>query len=210
MHFEFDGRSFSVVISARPLMLDGEVCRAKRDLQHRRLLLSGQLPRNERRRELFHELRHLWIDRRGLPKDEESDAAQSAEWMDEAMSQYQQQGGDAVLESLEPLDDVKLERETNPGMARRYADCGYCHTPNAIGSIQNDDARFHPEISLHLMSRGILCCICDHVTTWRESCTPEGMPIAIVPFPPPRVLEGLEAAEWITEHPNATRLVMNT
>src|SRR5690349_8344269 len=88
MHFTIDGRRYSVVIAQNPPLLDGLPCRAKIDHGRQKILLSPELARHERRRELFHELRHAWVAARGRAADDESDAAQAAEMMDVLMQQY--------------------------------------------------------------------------------------------------------------------------
>lgn len=201
MHFTINAQRYIVTIASRPIVLDGDLCRAKIDHRHGRILICGKLPRHERRRELFHELTHAWRQRRGQPKSEEQDAIESSEMMDFVLAKYLQQGGDAVLESMDPPADAPSNPNPSGPMSRSSAECGYCHAQTAVGSIGNDSPEWSQDTGSWTMGRGILCMICDRVTLWRETCSAEGMPTGfIVPHPAPRVVSGGEAVEWLSRH----------
>lgn len=209
MHFEFGDRRYIVTIAARPLILLGQPCRAKFDPVGRRVMLSDQLPRHERRRELFHELRHCWVDAHGVAADHEADADDSSRMMDCLLDQYLQQGGDATLETMDPPAAASTSRAPVGAMAQVVAHCGECAAPMAVGSIAGGAPRWSDDAGTWLMDRGLLCEVCDRVTVWCESCTAEGMPTGnLAPYPAPCVLAGREAATWISEHRRECRVVM--
>jgi hypothetical protein len=140
--------------------------------------------------------------------DDEADATDSAEMMDLLLEQYLAQGGDAVLEALAPDPDAPIGRGTGSTMARTEAECGLCHALTAVGSIANDPPVWSADLGVWTIERGILCGVCDRVTLWRESCSAEGMPSGlIVPHPPPRVLSGPEAGEWLRTHESVCRVL---
>lgn len=201
MHFQINGQRYVIIIASRPIVLGGDVCRAKIDHRGKRILICGKLKHHERRRELFHELTHAWRNAHGMPTTEEQDADASGEMMDAILEQYMQQGGDAVLESLDPPADAPANPNPSGPLARNEAECGYCHALTAVGSIGNDPPQFSQDTGSWIMLRGICCGICDHTTVWTETCSSEGMPTGrIVPHPPPRLISGAEASEWIARH----------
>lgn len=207
MHFVIDSRQFTVAIAARPLILSGQPAKAKLDRVAGKIWISDQLPKHERRVALFHELRHCWIDAHGYASDVEADADQAAEMMDTVLEQYQQQGGDSVLESLEPLPQPGINKSSVGPLAMTSAHCGHCEAPIAIGSIPQTSPAWSADLGAWVIQRGILCAVCDRVTVWRETSSAEGMPLgAIVPYPPPRVLTGAEAAQWIEENQSVCRV----
>lgn len=207
MHFDFGGRRFVVAIAPRPLFVDGQPAKGKTDRPRCRVWLGDQLPRHERRKTLFHELKHLWNDLHGLPVNEEEDAVQTGEFIDAMMDQYQAQGGDGVLEQLNP------EREATPrfpsfAMAQVSATCGHCGTLTAIGSIDTSAPQWDAGLSSWVVYRGFWCESCDSVTTWGEYATPDGAPKGLVEHPPPQVLRGSAAAQWIAEHRDTCRIIV--
>lgn len=208
MQFTIKGQVYPVRISSRPLFLDGDSCDAKIDLTHARILISNQLPRHERKRALLHELRHGWVEAHGRATSEEADADDVAEMMDVLMSQYLAEGGDAVLEALNPDPEKRqgVPRMFGGPLSQVRADCGRCGAGVAVGSIGNDPPRFSDDGNVWLMDRGMLCPACDSVTAWTEMCSQEGMPLgAIVAHPKPRVLSGKAAGEWIAAHADDCR-----
>lgn len=210
MHFQFEGRRRLVVgIAKRTLVKNGQPAAAKIDVAGGRIWLSDQLAKHERRKKLFHELRHAWTDARGPTVDTESDADDASEMMMEVMDQYLAQGGDAVLESLVPESEALGAKAAGAMMmAQTECACGYCGARIALGSIGGDGPIWSPDLHLWLTDRGMWCETCDCVTCWREICTPEGMPLGqAVAHPPPRVLKGKEAGQWINEHQTACRVL---
>lgn len=208
MHFTINSRLIAVRISPRPLFIDGQPCRAKLDRALSIIWLSDQLKRHERRKEVFHELRHLWIDATGHARDDESDAIQAAEMMDLVLEQFMQQGGDTVLESLNPVTEPAPARSGNVPL--RDDRCGFCLIPVAPGSIGTDPPVWDANLSGWKTYRGFLCQECgNRVTVWWEGCSPDGAPSGtIIAYPPPRVLTGAEAGEWISGHRDVCRVAV--
>lgn len=208
MHFAIKGQRYAVAISARPLLIDGEPCRAKIDHRNHRIWLSDQVAKDERRRLLMHELRHAWVNAHGRKLDAEGDADDGGEMLDEVPRQYNEQGGDAVLESLEPVTTAVPQRGMGGSIMVVHAECGNCSARIAPGSIGTSKPEWSEDVGAWVIERGMLCLVCDQVTTWREQCTPAGMPLGhILPEPPPRVLTGADAGEWIARNPGACRVV---
>jgi hypothetical protein len=118
MRFTIAARTFRVFISGWPLLLDGVPCLAKLDRTNHRILIAGELPRHDRRRELFHELRHCWIDAFGVPDGIEPDANTTGTMFDVLLPQYLDQGGDERLLALEPPPSLALPRECRRRMRR--------------------------------------------------------------------------------------------
>lgn len=205
MQFTIQRIANTVVIASRPILLNGQPCKAKIDPARKRILISHDVPRDERRRVLLHELRHLWVNAHGATNDPEVDADQAAEMMDALMRQYEDQGGDAALELLDPIADKphrtqSLTAITGP-LGNTSSECGGCGQRVFVGSIANGKPEWSTDADAYLMDRGMCCPACDKVTAWREACSEAGMPLgAIVAFPPPRVLRGAEASQWMREH----------
>lgn len=209
MHFEINGTRYAVAISTRPILLDGEPCKARIDHRAGRIWLSGTLEKHERRFYLLHELRHGWIGAHGRASDPEADADQAAQMMGDIMDGYLAQGGDATLESLRPAVESISNRPATATMALREAECGYCAAHIALGSIAAGKPEWSDSFASHVCDRGFLCDFCDKVTSWREICDAEGVPLgSICPYPPPRVLTGAAAAQWLAEHQATARVVM--
>jgi hypothetical protein len=104
MIFTINARQFRVLIHPRPIVRGGEPCDAWLDDVGGRILISVEVPRDERRVLLFHELRHAWTNQLGRPADDaEADATSVAAFTDELLSQYNVQGGDDALIALTPV-----------------------------------------------------------------------------------------------------------
>lgn len=211
MHFIIKGLAYTVEISPRPIFHKGQPCKAKLDPHARKIIIADQLPREERRRELFHELRHAWIIAFGKAEGEEADADQAAEMMDELTSQYIQQGGPETLEALDPQKQktVMLSRFLTGPMAAVNRECGSCRSPIAVGSVSIGPAEWNELAGAHLMDRGMCCTQCFKVTVWKELATADGAPLgALVAYPPPRVLKGDDARAWIAAHPELCEILV--
>lgn len=203
MHFVIKGIAYTVEVAPRPLFMKGQPCKARLDPYDRKILISDQLPRHERRKELFHELRHAWIIAYGKASTEEADADQAAEMMDEIAQQFIQQGGSDALEALNPPPQktVMLSRFLTGPLAAVNRECGACGGPIAVGSVADGEPKWSEVAGAHLMERGMCCPACERVTVWHELATADGMPLgAIVAHPKPRVLKGEEAREWFETH----------
>jgi len=211
MRFTLGDKHFTVVIAARPLMLDGQPRLAKLDRARGYIWISDQLPRHDRRQELFHELRHVWVDRHGRPVDDEADAVNAAQMMDWLHDQYLQQGGDAVLETLDPLPDVPLNKQASGRLMQAEVQCGSCRASIAMGSVANSSPAWSADLGAWTIARVAWCESCERATSWGEMCTAEGMPVGVIlPHPPPRVLVGNEAKEWMQSNPKVCRCLMLT
>lgn len=182
-------------------MLNGQPRRAKIDPRSCRILLSAELKRHERKRELFHELRHAWVEAHGRASDDEADADQFADATLALTEQYLGQGGDATLESLDPAPEKSPNQAAATIVLRDYL-CGKCGKPAAIGDVINGLPKWSARHNAFTMDRGIVCDLCNDLpTVWRELCTEDGEPVGtILPFPPPRFLNGAQAAQWFAEN----------
>lgn len=200
MHFDFGQKRYVVSIAGRPLMMGGQACRAKVDHVHCKIWISDQLPKHERRRLLFHELRHGWIDLHGRAQTVEADADDVAAMMDDVLEQYMNQGGDAVLEKLNP-DPEPVQGRQSPAMARTDFECGECRAKTMIGSVVNEKPVWSADFGAWVICRWIDCEVCNTVTVWHESATAEGTPRGeLIAHPQPKVLRGREAGLWRREH----------
>jgi hypothetical protein len=188
MSFDVDGE-YSVSIAARPLILDGQPCRAKIDLTSRRIQLSDQLPRRQRRQKLLHELAHAWRDHHAKPADDESEADDLAAFADAMLTQYLAQGGDPAMESLDP-EHIERDRhfQQRNALAGLTFDCGYCHAPASVGSIENGPPKWNEDLGGWTVERRLRCELCDRLTIWTETSSSDGKPFGeILPWPKPRV-----------------------
>lgn len=209
MLFTLDDRRVPVRIATRTLIVQGQPAMAKYDPASGCIWLSDQLPRHERRRKLFHELRHFWRDVRGLSRDDEEDADDVAEMMILFNDQLAAQGGNDTLEAMVPEMVKRIARPQNGQMLLTNVNCGHCCAAMAVGSIGNGPPSWDADFSVFVMDRGIQCEVCDSVTVWRETCTGEGTPTGgIIPSPPPRVLDRAAAGEWVEQHQAACRARM--
>lgn len=209
MLFHVDNRQAPVRISTRTLLVGGQPVMASYDPVASCIWLSDQLPRHERRKRLFHELRHFWRDVRGLARDDESDAEDVADMMILFTDQLNAQGGEEALMRLTPEAKSRIPRPFGGQMYLTSAYCGNCGGAIAVGSIGNGSPEWDRDLNAFVMNRGLLCEVCDRVTMWRESCTEQGTPTGcVIPHPPPRVLDRPAAAAWIAENRDACRVRM--
>jgi hypothetical protein len=209
MHFTIDQKPIAVVIAGRPLIKNGQPARAMFDPATDRVLISDQLPRGERERALFHELRHAWIHAHGFSTDAEIDADQSAEMMLTLMRQYAAQGGAELLERLEPEVPETAQRGMGGSMLLAMPRCGNCDAPAAPGSVATSRPEWQADFGMFIVQRGLLCEVCDRVSTWAEIANGEGWPLGtILHFPQPRVLAGVDATAWIRANPETCRVKM--
>jgi hypothetical protein len=199
VYFTIAGKRFVVLVSSRQIIRIGIARRAWFDSSGKRILISADVPREERRRELFHELRHGWTENHGLPGDSESDAISVSTFNDAMLEQFEAQGGNAALIELDPPGDSVPTRAA-PHITRDRQSC-QCGAEVMCGSIASDAPVFNEEIGVFTMPRGMLCPACDRVTVWIETCTPTGTPLGtFLANPQPRMLDGADAAKWIGEH----------
>lgn len=209
MHFDLGKKRYAVRVWPETLKLDGETCDAKIEHIRQRILIAHDVPRHKRKSFLRHELRHAWVEANGRAADNEGDAVDVtafADWFDE---QYANQGGDAVLEALNPEESIQPRRFASGPQSQTTSTCGCCGALVAVGSIANDEPEWDRAAEAFTMTRGMLCAACDRVTTWTEICSEQGLPLgAIIAHPKPRVLAGAEAAAWIAAHPEACNVLV--
>jgi hypothetical protein len=202
-------RKCVVAISPRPIFVGGESAEAALDAARGLIWLSDQLPKTERRKKLFHELRHFWRLIRGIVDGDEADAIDYSELTDAIWEQFAAQGGDETLAALKPDPEAQIGRPVSRQMAT-VINCGDCQAPIAIGSVANDPAIWDEDSSTWVLDRGAWCENCDHVTAWREIATAKGAPTGmLVAYPPPRVLAGDEAATWYAAHQRVARVLVS-
>lgn len=208
MHFTLNDRRYVVTITSAPIMSNGEPRQAVLDRRHRRILISNEVARHERRIRLFHELAHVFDDIHGPPAagDEEGlahDRAAFSEWIHE---QYNTQGGDAVLEALNPEPERNSASEGTGGDVFDYRRCGDCNTPIAHGDVHFGEVKEIGGGRMALEGCWLECPADSFVTTWSELADANGAPTNIIlPYPQPRVLRGREAAEWLRTHAQLCR-----
>lgn len=198
-----NGATFTVAIWPRPLFVDGQPAKAKIDYVGRRILISDQLARDERRRALFHELRHCWVQTRGRVSGAEADAIDVAELMDTILDAYTEQGGDDVLLAMHPEPETapKVRNMAEGPLGQNWAQCGGCRQSVMIGSIHTTPPTWHPSAGVWIVERSMHCDRCEKITAWSEVSDQAGVPQGgIIAHPPPRVLRGEDARRWYAEH----------
>lgn len=208
MFLTVNGNRYVIVIVAGALMLDGQAVRARIDHRNKRILISDQVPRHERRLILFHEARHAHIAASGHATTDEQDADVFAEMATSITDEIAVQGGFTALESLNPQTQPNANQQS-ASMALREVECGHCGALIACGSLADSVPVWSETNRAHVMDRGALCAVCEKVTTWREICTEAGEPTgSILPFPKPRVLDSASAAQWLSENQVTARVRM--
>lgn len=202
MHFDIAGTRYDVAIAPRPIIRDGQPCKAKLDATARRILISDQLPRPERRRALVHELRHAWTAAHGRPADDEGDADDVAAMFEAVTQQLDRQGGTAALEALDPDAPPALARSVATPTGGNSIDCGGCGARVMVGSVNNGPPKWNVTYGQYVVARWMECEACGGFTAWHEVSTQAGEPVGtFVPYPPPvtlRTRAGLDA--WLSAH----------
>lgn len=199
MKFEFCGEVFSVAIVDN-LVRDGGLCDGYFEPSGRRVLISSVA--GDRKRTLFHELRHAWIfalGQRGI--DPESDAIDVAAFADVVSEQLDRQGGEHALMMLRPARQEQVEVAAKFVVSDRM-DCS-CGAQVMIGSIHTGEPEYVPLIGQHAVERWMDCDACGSVTIWRETAAEDGTPLGRF-LPTPRMLRGSQRAAWLRNQESLT------
>jgi hypothetical protein len=194
MRFDFCGEQFTVSVIDN-LIRDGILCDGYFEPGARRVLISTVA--TDRKRTLFHELRHAWIfalGQRGI--DPESDAVDVAAFADIVSDQLGRQGGEHALSMLRPPRQEQVEVAAKFVVSDRM-DCS-CGTQVMIGSIHTGDPEYVTLIGQHVVNRWMDCDACGSVTVWREVAAEDGTPLGRF-LPTPRVLRGSQRAAWLRD-----------
>jgi len=186
------GSSYAVVVTARPIIREGNVRKCWCDCERKRILIADNAtPRGQL---LRHEAWHAWAHEHRVPEqaDQEELAHQVAAFSQAFDSQFQAQGGETALNGMMPSDREVLDaKKTRAGIAARALEwrcCGNCNAPVAPGSIETADPKWNVPYGTFVVDRSMLCEVCDARTHWTEKATAEGIPTGeICEMPRPRV-----------------------
>jgi hypothetical protein len=177
MQINVSGNAYRVEIARTAIVIDG-LCRdAAIDYHARRIRISPDAPRDQRKRLLMHELAHAIVYHRGaIPRDEEEHAVvfEAAAALGD---QIDAQGGTAALMSMEPPAATEA---TGSGVI--YLDrvtCPVCDATIMIGSIEQGPAAIDPELGRPVAERSMQCDACGRKTRWREVVTASGLPTGV-------------------------------
>lgn len=182
------------------LSVDGERCNGLCSLVTHTIWLDGELAEEHMvevlRHEYFHGLEYQWGAGR---HDEESRAQFFATAAGTFEKEFAAQGGLAALLEI-PIEGNRPGKRppiTYRNLTDRI-DCGRCGSQIMSGSIFTGVAELNEEVGIFLVPRGATCPVCDCTMTWMERSTPSGIPLG--EFHQPKILDGAEAAEWLSAH----------
>lgn len=180
-------------------------------LEGQRLLLLSRIVEIDRREEVaMHEYVHAWFFHVPRPTTEE-ESCQFIAFVREQFNQaLESQGGREALRALPatrmPRLGTQPVRRMAPATPEAYAvadriPCGTCGSDVMCGSIVNGSQTLHQYTGQWWMDRWATCEACDDLQVWGEYCTPDGIPLGkYVSNPPPRMMRGREASQWLAEH----------
>ncbi len=187
-------RQWNLALEGKPV--DG-LCSASL----RAIWLDGELTPETIVGVLRHEHKHAWEFEVGSPCTSEDEANFFSTVSEAFEYEFEQQEGLKALMML-PIEG------TNPGTTRPaqqaspigpidHVYCGACGDPIMDGSIDRDEPEFIDSLNLHLVSSGCKCPTCGEIQTWKQRCTPEGIPLG--EFYGAKILRGPAADKWINE-----------
>lgn len=193
------GYILTVRISRKPIVTDGKQLDGQIDPERRIVWISCDVPLKDRRRVLFHELRHGWVYARGgKPEGDEADALDVAAFMDAVDEQFDAQGGTPALMAMQPLD---LSQAPNPPgsviLIDRY-DCP-CGAQTMVGSVRSTPAEFDSRYGEYVVSRWFECEACGALVHWQEASLPDGTPKSRYIANSIGTLRGAERLAWLRE-----------
>lgn len=194
MQFQICGEVFTVVVVDN-LVRDGELCDGYFEPDTKRVLISTLAP--DRKRTLFHELRHAWVfslGQRGI--DPETDAIDVAAFADVVSQQLDDQGGPARLLSLRPKITRGAETDSKV-IIRDRMECK-CGCVVMIGDIHTGAPEYSQTIGMNIVDRWMDCEVCGSVTLWKETAAENGIPLGQV-LPTPVVLRDARRRAWLRE-----------
>jgi hypothetical protein len=165
-----------VEITSKPLLRDGKKLNAMIAYNERRVFISSQIPPCDRRKELIHELRHVWTASRGLPADDEGDARDVTEFLDPILNQIDAQGGNAKLMALQPVTQAYGPNEYRGFAPNSRHECKVCGAITMSGSVMQTPPKMHEHYGVHFVERQFECDACGTVNKWSEFCTEAGSP----------------------------------
>lgn len=196
MQFEFCGEKFAVSVVDN-LVRDGVLCDGYFEPEQRRVLIS--ILAADRKRTLFHELRHAWIfalGTRGV--DAESDAIDVAAFADVVNDQLERNGGQARLNAMRPDVTPAREQDAKAMVLTTWRECP-CGCRVLVGDIQNGEIEFNAVYTVHTIERWMNCETCGGLTVWKETATEDGTPLGTF-LPTPKHLRGSQRAAWLREN----------
>lgn len=179
-------------------------------LEAQRLLLISRIVEPTRREEVaMHEYVHAWFFHVPRPTTEEENCQFAAFVAEQFNQALESQGG---RDALRALPATRMPRLGSPPAQRiapaapeafQVADripCGTCQSDIMCGSIVNGSQVVHQYTGQWWMVRWARCEACGDLQAWGEYCTPDGIPLGkYVSNPPPRMMRGAEAKQWLTE-----------
>lgn len=186
-------------------------------LEGRRLLLLSRIVEPERREEVaLHEYAHAWRFNVPEPSNEEELARFTGMVAQQFYKDLDAQGGRDALVKL-PMQRVNhigrpaptasvasVARQTVMGAPDRMC-CPTCEAEVMCGSIHNGEPFAHDASGKIRIERWMECEACGSLTVWLEVAAADGTPLGeFVSNPPPRVMRGLAATQWVGDHAVAT------
>jgi hypothetical protein len=202
--------TFTLKIPDRPIF-DGEEELEGRAMEGRRVILISCRVDPERRYEvLVHELGEAWGFFVPPPRTDEERHTLSEVIQRQLMFDLDAQGGrDALMEVIpEHVEFVESTPKASQVAARRDENylapdrrcCGNCGADVMCGSIEHGRPMFYEPTAEYQIPRWMECS-CSAYTCWFEVCSADGQPLGkLVQVPPPKVLYGDQARQWIRQH----------
>ena len=180
-------------------------------IESRRLILISPAVQPDRREEVLgHEVEHAWSFHMPAAHTQEERAQLTATILQSLRQDLDAQGGIAALRAIQP-EPISLpyrapavKHFAGPGATYQALDrreCGGCNAETMCGSIATGPAELHEGLGQYQVLRWFRCEICNALNCWWEISTTDGRPTGVlVQVPPPRLLRGSEAAEWLSEN----------
>ena len=210
MQFHVGPYSYRLAISDREVF-DAEGSRLEGcAVEGRRLLILSRVVEPERREEVaLHELIHAWAFHVPTPRTEEERCQLHAMIAEQFRRDLESQGGREAMMQLQPQHVPHLGRPApaqNPRAAKEVFGrpdrviCSRCDSETMCGSVTNGEPELHAATGQLRMQRWFVCETCGTLTVWLERCTDDGTPLGeYIPNPPPRMMDGAEAARFMRE-----------
>ena len=195
------GYTLAVRISQKPLIFEGKPIDGMIDDSRRIIWISCDVGARDRRRVLFHELRHGWtFARGGKPDGDEADAIDVAALMDMIDEQFTSQGGATALMALKPLESGESPSTlTGSVILVDRHECPCCGMVTMTGSVQTSAAENDSRFGEFVVERWFDCDGCGSVVFWKETALPDGTPKSR--FIPNSVghLRGADRVAWLRD-----------
>lgn len=179
MKFRIGPWTYRVEVTREPAKLTdefGKLCDGRCSWSDRVIYIDEYLALEQRHETLTHELSEAYEHHFGTVADHESLMQRQSTINADINRQFDAQGGIATLARMTSTGMRQHGNNVEMPSTTYSAQCPYCQTMIAIGSIINSAPRFDAIAKSLVLDRSFTCENCDRKIAWVEGATVTGLP----------------------------------